>query len=65
MERRQAQKWLKRMQEVWDRAKTGIEQAQARQRSQANRHRREEDFGVGDYVMITTKNWDLRRPLGS
>jgi transposase InsO family protein len=62
MERRQAQKWLKRMQEVWDRAKTGIEQAQARQRSQANRHRREEDFGIGDYVMVTTKNWDLRRP---
>jgi len=46
------------MQEVWDRAKTGIEQAQARQRSQANRHRREEAFGVGDYVMVTTKNWD-------
>jgi hypothetical protein len=24
--------------------------------------RREEDFGVGDYVMVTTKSWNLRRP---
>src|SRR6202030_1899579 len=26
------------------------------------KHRREEDFGGGDYVMVTTKSWNLRRP---
>lgn len=36
--------------------------AQARQQAQANRHRRQEDFGVGDEVMVTTKHWNLRRP---
>ena len=62
MERQQAQEWLKRMQDTWGYARAGMERAQAQQKVQANKHRREEDFGVGDYVMVTTKSWNLRRP---
>jgi hypothetical protein len=29
---------------------------------QANKHRREPDFDVGDPVWITTKNWKMERP---
>jgi len=29
---------------------------------QANRHRREPDFDVGDSVWISTKNWKTERP---
>jgi predicted aspartyl protease/transposase InsO family protein len=57
-----AQKWIERLQQAWEVAKEGIERAQERQRKQANKHRRPEDFGTGDYVMVTTKHWNLRRP---
>jgi transposase InsO family protein len=62
LNRRQAQHWVKDLQKAWNVAKEGIEEAQEQQRAQANKHRREEDFGVGDYVMVTTKHWNLRRP---
>jgi len=29
---------------------------------QANKHRREPDFTVGDKVWVTTKNWKTERP---
>ena len=29
---------------------------------QANKHRREPDFGVGDSVWVSTKNWKTERP---
>jgi hypothetical protein len=29
---------------------------------QANKHRREPDFNVGDFVWVTTKNWKTERP---
>ena len=29
---------------------------------QANKHRREPDFTVGDMVWVTTKNWKTERP---
>jgi chromodomain-containing protein len=58
----EAQKWLKGMQDVWNWARAEMAKAQTRQRIQANKHRREEDFGIGDYVMVTTKHWNLRRP---
>ncbi|OQD80121.1 hypothetical protein PENANT_c039G02886, partial [Penicillium antarcticum] len=32
------------------------------QKKQANKHRREVDFIVGDQVLVTTKNWQIRRP---
>jgi len=43
-------------------ARAEMAKAQTRQRIQANKHRRKEDFGIGDYVMVTTKHWNLRRP---
>jgi hypothetical protein len=30
--------------------------------TQANRHRREPDFNVGDFVWVSTKNWKTERP---
>ena len=36
--------------------------AQARYTKQANKHRREPDFGVGDKVWVTTKHWKTDRP---
>jgi hypothetical protein len=62
LDRRQAQQWVESLQKAWNMAKEGIEKAQGQQRTQANKHRREEDFGVGNYVMVTTKHWNLRRP---
>jgi hypothetical protein len=50
------------MQEIWDKAKVGIKHAQQLQKRQADKHRREVDFGVGDKVMITTKDWNMGRP---
>jgi hypothetical protein len=60
--REQAQEWLRRMEDVWDFAKNGMKRAQERQSKQVNKRRREVDFDVGDEVMITTKNWNIRRP---
>ena len=62
IEQQEAQKWLKGMQDVWNWARAEMAKAQTRQRIQANKHRRKEDFGIGDYVMVTTKHWNLRRP---
>jgi transposase InsO family protein len=57
-----AQKWVKRMEEIWKDTRDEIQRAQARQITQANKHRREEDFGIGDMVFITMKNWKVGRP---
>jgi transposase InsO family protein len=57
-----AQALVQRMEEIWDRAKVSIGHAQARQKAQADKHRREADFEVGDQVMVTMKHWKLSRP---
>ena len=57
-----AQKLAHRMEEIWTRAKAGIEHAQDQQRKQADKHRREVNFDIGDGVMVTTKDWNLARP---
>ncbi|KAJ5909247.1 hypothetical protein N7495_001929 [Penicillium taxi] len=36
--------------------------AQARQAVQANKHRREEDFGIGDMVWLSMKDYTTNRP---
>jgi hypothetical protein len=38
------------MQEIWDLVKGSMKRAQERQKKQADRHRREIDFDVGDSV---------------
>jgi transposase InsO family protein len=62
LEQQQAQEWVKHMEEIWEQARFGIEKAQRQQKTQADRHRREVDFDVGDSVMVTTKDWKLGRP---
>ncbi|EED17263.1 hypothetical protein TSTA_023170 [Talaromyces stipitatus ATCC 10500] len=46
-----ARVWVKQFQEIWDFARGNLEIAQQCQKKQANKHRREVDFDVGDEVM--------------
>ena len=39
-----------------------MQEAQLRQQQQADKHRREVDFGVGDSVWVSTKTWKADRP---
>ena len=39
-----------------------LEKAQRSMEQQANRHRHEPDFTVGDMVWVITKNWKTKRP---
>jgi hypothetical protein len=58
----EASEYTSKMQEIWEETQRKATHAQERQRQQANRHRRTEDFGVGDPVYVTTRNWKLDRP---
>ena len=51
-----------RLHESWQRARDHMARAQDRYATQANKHRRDVDFGVGDKVWITTKHWQTDRP---
>lgn len=61
-EAHEVHKWITRLKNIWESARTNMAAAQDRQRIQTNRHRREETFEIGDWVMVTTKNWNLGRP---
>jgi hypothetical protein len=56
MDKEEAQALVRHIQEVWNKAKEGIEYAQQLQKKQADKYQREINFGVGDKVMITTKD---------
>jgi hypothetical protein len=60
--RKDAKAWIKQIHEVWTWCRTAIAEAQQRQQVQANKHRRPVDFGVGDKVWVSTKNWTSERP---
>jgi len=66
MTREEAQAYAKRRQEAVQLAtkiaKGGIAQSQRHQATQANKKRREPDFGVGDLVYITPKGFTTNRP---
>ena len=51
-----------RMQEALKKGKEIMEKAQAKQKSDANRHRRPVDFGPEDLVYVSVKNWKTQRP---
>jgi hypothetical protein len=51
-----------RMKEIWDFARASMEKAQAQQKKQADKHRREVDFDVGDKVWVSMKTWKTDRP---
>jgi hypothetical protein len=62
LSRQEAQEYVKRLESAWKVARENIKKAQESMAKQANKHRREPDFGVGDFVWVTTKNWRTERP---
>jgi len=62
LSRDQAQEYTRRIHEAWEFARGNMEQAQNRYIKNANRHRREVDFDVKDYVWVSTKSWRTKRP---
>lgn len=60
--REEAQKAARTIQTYVEVARKVIAKAQERQARQANKHRREPDFGVGDRVFIIKKVWSTDRP---
>jgi transposase InsO family protein len=62
IDRQAAQALAHRMEEIWKHAKANMEHAQQQQKSQADKHRQEVDFKIGERVMVITKDWNLGRP---
>src|ERR1700738_378118 len=62
LSRDEARKYTERLQDAWERAWKNLERSQQAMAKQANKHRRELDFDVGDYVWVTKKNWKTNRP---
>ena len=64
--RKEAQELASARKEAVDKAseivKSNLAAAQARQAKQANKHRREPDFDVGDMVYLSAKGWATDRP---
>ena len=60
--REEAQAFASRTYEAVKWAKINLQRAQDRQSRQANKHRREPDFEVGDTVYVTRKGWVTERP---
>ena len=58
----EAQAFSQRIKDAWDIARSNMEKAQIQQKKQANRHRREVDFGKGDFVWVSNKPWLTDRP---
>ncbi|MGH7239812.1 MAG: DDE-type integrase/transposase/recombinase [Candidatus Saccharimonadales bacterium] len=60
--REEAQEKVKKMEEIWSLARKGMEHAQEQMRIQANKHRREPDFNVGDSVYLSLKEYRIDQP---
>jgi len=60
--RQEAQAFVRRTWDAVNWARGNLARAQERQTRQANRHRREPDFEVGDRVYVTRKGWATDRP---
>ncbi|KAE8551312.1 hypothetical protein EYB25_005196 [Talaromyces marneffei] len=58
----EGREWVNRMHKIWEFARSNILNSQLRQKAQADKHRREVDFEVGDDVMVTNRNWSTGRP---
>jgi hypothetical protein len=50
------------MHKIWEFARSNIFSSQRRQKAQADKHRREVDFDVGDEVLVSNRSWDTGRP---
>ncbi len=55
-----ADDFVNHMMEAWDAAKKAMKEAQERQRVQANKHRRDVDFEVGQRVLLSSKKIKLK-----
>jgi hypothetical protein len=62
LSQQEAQRYAQRMHEAWQDARAQIQRAQEKQKAQADKHRREVNFGIGDMVWISTRNWKTDRP---
>jgi hypothetical protein len=62
LNREAAAKRVKQMEEVWAYAKGKLQQAQQTQKRNADRHRREVNFEVGDNVWLSLKPYKTDRP---
>jgi hypothetical protein len=62
LSRQEAQEMATTLKSYHDEATRNILKAQDRMIQQANKHRREPDFGVGDKVIIEKKVWSSSRP---
>ena len=62
LSRQEAQTWASKIQEFVTVAKTGLALRQKEMTKQANRSRREPDFGVGDFVLIIRRTDQTDRP---
>jgi transposase InsO family protein len=62
LSRDEAQRFARRLQDAWQKARENLGDAQRTMETQANKRRREPDFGPGDLVWVSTKNWKTERP---
>jgi transposase InsO family protein len=62
LNREEAQQLAHRMHDAWQTARNNIQKAQDKQKTQADKRRREIDFNEGDMVWVSTKNWKTDRP---
>ncbi|KAK0637673.1 Transposon Tf2-12 polyprotein [Lasiodiplodia hormozganensis] len=60
--RQQANDMAKKMEEIWAWCKTRLEENQRTQAKNANRHRKDVTFEIGDRVFLSTRNIDQGRP---
>jgi len=51
-----------RMEQALEKGRDSIRKAQEKKERDINAHRRPVDFGVGDQVWVSTKNWKTQRP---
>jgi transposase InsO family protein len=62
LSREEAQQYVTRLEDAWTKTRHNIRAAQEAMERQANKHRREPDFSVGDFVWVSTKHWKTERP---
>jgi transposase InsO family protein len=62
LNRLEAKDIVTRIHDSWEKAKESMSRVQERYARQANKHRRDVDFEVGDKVWVSTKHWKTDRP---
>jgi hypothetical protein len=60
--RQEAREYATLLHDTWAVAKGQMQKAQEKQQRAIDPHRKAINFGVGDYVYVSTKNWSTDRP---